>query len=76
MLYCFGCNRISIISEKEEQVKRICKRDDIEENEARIRLSAQKDNEFYKTHADYIVENNGGEIDAIVGRIRKLVQKL
>lgn len=67
---------ITIISEKEEQARRICKRDNIQENEAKKRLASQKDNEFYKTHADYIVENNGGEIDAIVGRIRELVQKL
>lgn len=67
---------IAIISEKEEQVKRICKRDNIEENEAKIRLKAQKDNEFYKRHADYIVENNGGKYGEFVGRIRELVQKL
>lgn len=67
---------IAVISKEEEQVKRICKRDDIGENEAKIRISAQKDNEFYKKHADYIVENNGGKIDAIVGRIRDIVQKL
>ena len=67
---------IAVISEKQEQIKRICKRDNIEESIAKLRLEAQKDNEFYKTNADYIVENNGGKIDAIVGRIRKLVQKL
>ena len=67
---------IAIISDRQEQIKRICKRDNIEENKARLRLEAQKDNEFYKINADYIVENNGGKIDAIVGRIRKLVQEL
>ncbi len=67
---------IAVISEKQEQIKRICKRDNIEESIAKLRLEAQKDNEFYKTNADYIVENNGGKIDAIVGRIRKLVQEL
>ena len=67
---------IAVISKKEEQVKRICKRDNIEEKEAKIRLEAQKDNEFYKTHADYIVENNGGKYDEFVGRIRGCVQKL
>ena len=67
---------IAVISKKQEQIKRICKRDNIEESIAKLRLEAQRDNEFYKTNADYIVENNGGKIDAIVGRIRKLVQKL
>lgn len=67
---------IAVISEKEEQVKRICKRDNIEKKEAKIRLGAQRDNEFYKTNADYIVENNGGIYDEFVGRIRELMQKL
>ena len=71
------CNIIiAVVSEKEEQMKRICKRDNIEKNEAKIRLNSQKGNEFYKTNADYIVENNGGEYDKFVGRIRELVQKL
>ena len=67
---------IAVISDKQEQIKRICKRDNLEESTAKLRLEAQKDNQFYKTNADYIVENNGGKIDAIVGRIRKLVQEL
>lgn len=67
---------IAIISKKEEQVKRICERDSLEEKEAKKRLGAQKDNEFYKTNADYIVENNGGEYDEFVGAIRGVVQKL
>lgn len=67
---------IAVMSNKEEQIKRICKRDNIEENKAKMRLEAQKDNEFYKTHADYIVENNGGKYDEFVGRIRKFVQEL
>ena len=67
---------IAVTSNKEEQIKRICKRDDIGEENAKIRLEAQKDNEFYKRNADYIIENNGGEIDVLVGRIRGFVQKL
>lgn len=67
---------IAVISNKEEQIKRICNRDNIKEENAKIRLEAQKDNEFYKINADYIIENNGGKYDEFVGRIRKLVQKL
>ena len=71
------CNVIiAVISNKEEQLKRIYKRDNIEEKNAKIRIEAQKDNEFYTTNADYIVENNGGKIDVLVGRIRKIVQEL
>ena len=67
---------IGVVSEKKEQIKRICNRDNIEESKAILRLEAQKDNEFYKKNVDYIVENNGGNYDEFVGRIRKLVQKL
>lgn len=67
---------IAVISKKEEQIKRICERDNIEENKAKLRIEAQMDNEFYKKNADYVVENNGGNYDELVGRIRKLVQEL
>lgn len=71
------CNSvIAVVSKKEEQVKRICKRDNIEESKAKLRIEAQKDNEFYKKNANYVVENNGGNYDELVGRIRKLVQEL
>ena len=71
------CNTvIAVVSCKEEQIKRICKRDNIDEENAKIRLEAQKDNEFYKMNADYIVENDGGKNDEFVGKIRELVQKL
>lgn len=67
---------IAVISEKQKQIKRISKRDNIEEKNAKLRLDAQKDNKFYKLNADYIVENNGGNYDEFMGRVRKLVQKL
>lgn len=67
---------IAVICNKETKIKRICKRDNISEKEAIARLNSQKSNEFYTKHADYIVENNGGEYDKFVGRIRASLQKL
>lgn len=67
---------VAVISCEEEQIKRICKRDNIEENDAKLRIKAQKDNAFYKTNVDYIVENNGGTYNEFVGRIGELVPKL
>lgn len=67
---------IAVISNKEKQVQRICNRDKIEKNEAKLRIEAQKDNEFYKKNADYVVENNGGNYNELMGRIRELVQEL
>lgn len=71
------CNIIiAVISRQEEQIKRICARDNIEENVAKLRIKAQKNNEFYQKNADYIIENNGGNYNEFVGKIRKLVSKL
>lgn len=67
---------VAITSNENEQIKRICKRDNVEENDAKLRIKAQKDNAFFKTNVDYIVENNGGTYNEFVGRIRMLVQEL
>lgn len=67
---------VAVTSNENEQIKRICKRDNIEENDAKLRIKAQKNNDFYKTNVDYIVENNGGTYNEFVGRIRMLVQEL
>lgn len=67
---------VAVTSNENEQIKRICRRDNIEENDAKLRIKAQKNNDFYKTNVDYIVENNGGTYNEFVGRIRMLVQEL
>lgn len=67
---------VAVTSNEDEQIKRICRRDNIEENDAKLRIKAQKNNDFYKTNVDYIVENNGGTYNEFVGRIRMLVQEL
>lgn len=65
------CNIIiAVICNRKTQIERICKRDNIEEKEAIARLNSQKSNEYYKKYADYVVENDGGEYDKFVGRIR------
>ncbi len=71
------CNVIiAVICNRKTQIKRICERDNIEEKEAIARLNSQKSNEYYKKYADYIVENDGGEYDKFVGKIRASLQKL
>lgn len=67
---------IAVICNKETKIKRICKRDNINRQEAIARLNSQKSNEFYTKYADYIVENNGGKYDKLVGKIRTSLQKL
>lgn len=56
-----NCDRtIAVISDnKELQIKRIMKRDNIERKVAIDRLNAQKQNEFYIKNCDYVIKNNG-----------------
>lgn len=56
------CNvTVALLSERESRFQRILERDDISEADALLRLNAGKDDEFYKSRADYILYNNGSE---------------
>lgn len=71
------CNLvIGVVSKNEEQIKRICERDKLTKEEALSRLNIQPGNKFYKKNVDYIIENNGGEYDKLLGRIRDILQEL
>ena len=49
---------IGIISQKDLQIERICKRDQISKEVAEQRLNIQENNDFFKARCDYIIENN------------------
>lgn len=52
------CDKVlAVISKKEEQIKRICLRDNITQEQAENRLKIQLSNEFFEQNADYIIEN-------------------
>jgi len=54
------CNyTIGVIAKPEIKLKRICKRDNIDEKTALARLHIQEKDEFYIKNAEYIIENNG-----------------
>lgn len=64
---------IAVIADKEVRVERIMARDNLPENEALMRINAQKSDSFYIENCDYTIYNNG-DIDAIneeIGRIIK-----
>jgi len=50
---------IAVISEKDSQTSRILIRDQLSLTKAANRLEHQKDNDFYVSLADVIIENNG-----------------
>lgn len=54
------CNyTIAILAENDIKKERICKRDNIEENTAKARLSIQPEDEYYEKRANHIIKNNG-----------------
>ena len=67
---------IGVVANYDIKIDRICKRDNIKKENAILRLSSQKTNEFYEENVDYIVENNGGNYDKLLGRIREILQNL
>ena len=50
---------ISVIASADERRKRIIERDSISPERADARIKAQKSDEFYISHSDYVIENNG-----------------
>ena len=47
---------VSVTAKKEIRLERICKRDNIDR--AELRMSAQLDEEFFRSHSDIVIENN------------------
>lgn len=50
---------IGVLADKNIRMKRIIARDNINEDDASIRLSAEKSDEFFKSRCDYVIINNG-----------------
>lgn len=80
LLFESGLNNIcqftvGVIAKKEIKVNRICKRDKIDKKTAMLRLNIQKDDSFYRSKVNYIIENNGNineinleELCTIIGK--------
>lgn len=52
---------VAVLAPKEERIRRIMARDGIDEDYARRRVEAQQSDDFYRTHADYVLENGEGD---------------
>lgn len=50
---------IAVLADEKTKIERICKRDGIDESAAKARLAIQPEIEYYRTHADYLMGNNG-----------------
>lgn len=62
LLFEFGLDEfcditIGVIASLDTLVNRICKRDSISEESAKLRIESQKNNNFFKSHSDYVIIN-------------------
>lgn len=62
---------IGVIAKDESKIERICNRDNIDEDLAKKRLNIQKNNEYIKEKADYIIYN-----DASIKELEKEIEKI
>lgn len=58
------CSKIIVVTADEDiRLERIIQRDSITPSQARERINAQPNEQYYKSIADVLIENNGGEIN-------------
>ena len=57
---------ISVLADADIREKRIISRDGLTAEQARRRMNSQLDEEFFRSHSDYIIRNNGG-MDTVNG---------
>ena len=50
---------VSVTADESVRLRRIMERDGLTREQARERISAQYSEEFFRSHSDYILENNG-----------------
>lgn len=71
---CF--KTVAVLSDSDIRLKRIIKRDNLTEEQAKLRMSAGKSDDFYKQNADYIIYNNKDEHTFISEFERVLIEIL
>ncbi len=68
---------VGIIAPKELRIRRIMAREGISEDYARLRVEAQKDETYYRTHCDYLLENREADsLEAFAARALEQFQSL
>jgi len=61
---------ISVIAMRSVRIKRICERDGISRDDAELRLSRQKPDDFYTSKSDFVIYNDDDtDLDAAVKKI-------
>ncbi len=76
-LFEAGANRlcaavVSVLADKALRLERILQRDHIDTERALRRFQAQKSDEYFRTHSDYIIENNSS-VENLIPQVRKIL---
>ena len=64
---------ISVIADEDIKLKRICIRDNIDENTALNRINAQPKNEFYIKNSNLVIINNNSNLEKQINGVRELI---
>ncbi len=66
---------VAALADSEIRLGRIMARDGLTKEEAKLRMSAGKSDDFYKKHADYIIYSNRGE-EIFINSFKEILLKL
>lgn len=67
---------VGVVAQKDIRLKRIMKRDSIDEKAAESRLISGKDTKFFVDRCDYILENNYDEPNEFAEKCRELISAI
>lgn len=79
LLFESGANRecnivVSVLADEETRIQRIIARDGITRQAALERIHAQKSDHFFKTHSDYVIENNANT-DTLIAQVERILRE-
>ena len=63
---------VSVLADKSLRLERILQRDRIDPERILRRFASQKSDEYFRTHSDYIIENNGS-LENLIPEVRKIL---
>lgn len=66
---------VAVLSNKKNRLERIIQRDNLTEEEALLRMSAGKNDDFYLKNADYIIYNNDSQ-EEFIEEFKQVLSKI
>lgn len=66
---------IAVTAPENERKRRILKRDSLDVQTAKNRISSQKENSFYEEHSDYVIVNDG-DLDSLKFKADEVLKEL